>query len=73
MCQEREDLQNRVASLRDMVHKMEDELKQSNTTLTSSDKITAQLRNKVKQLQGLVEAGERTRLEQDRDLKQHVS
>ena len=56
-----------------MVHKMEDELQQSNAALTSSDENGLQLRAKVKQLQGLLEAGERTRLEQERGLKQHVS
>ena len=56
-----------------MVHKMEDELQQSNTTLTSNEKNSIQLSAKVKQLQGLLEAGERTRLEQEKGLKQHVS
>ena len=69
---ERDNLNQHSDTLRNVVHSLEEELKQSTTTLISAQSESKKLRTKLKQVQNLLEANERTRQEQQRQLQQQV-
>ena len=69
---ERDNLKQHSDTLRNVVHSLEEELKQSTTTLISAQSESKKLRTKLKQVQNLLEANERTRQEQQRQLQQQV-
>ena len=55
-----------------MVHHLEEELQQSRTSLSVALDEGRGLKTKLQTLQGLVDAGERTRSEQQRGLQEQV-
>lgn len=72
-CKERDELNSRANSLREMVRSLEAELQSSTSALASANAEVGKYRSRVSQLQGLVEASERTRQEQERNIRRHAS
>ena len=62
-----------MQSLKELVQRLESELQQSSAALSDSERERQGLRDKMKQLQSQLNAEERTRIEHERGLQQHVS
>ena len=61
---ERDELANRIASLREMVARLEEQLKTSSAALTSSRHETATHESRIGDMRAMVEEAERSRREQ---------
>ena len=73
MCGERDELSDRVATLKEMVKSLECELQSSSAALAAANDDVQKYRSKANHLHGIVESAERTRQEQHRGLKKHAS
>ena len=71
MCNERDELSDRVKSLKEMVKSLEAELQSSSDALREANDDVSRYRSKANQLQGIVESAERTRQQQQRGMKKH--
>ena len=69
MCNERDELSDRVKTLKEMVKSLESELQSSSAALKDANDDVSSYRSKANQLQGIVESAERTRQQQQRGIK----
>eukprot|EP00731_Ephydatia_muelleri_P030834 Em0022g348a len=70
---ERDELSSRVDSTKETVCRLEEELRSSTVALTASTAELGKHRSRVAQLQGLVDAGERARQEQEQGLRRQAA
>lgn len=70
---ERDELLERVGSMRDMIKSLEAELHSSSSSLSAANSEVSHYRGKVTQLQALLDSMEKTRQTETSDRKKHVS
>ena len=70
---ERDELSTRVDSMKETINRLEEELRSSTVALTASTTELGKYRTKATQLQGLVDASERTRQEQEQGLRRQAA
>ena len=73
MCGERDELSDRVKSLKEMVKSLETELQSSSAALKVTNEEASRYRSKANQLQGIVESAERTRQQQQKGIKKQAT
>ena len=72
LLREKSELQARLHSLRDVVHSLEDELQDSTNALAASQQEGRQLQSRLVQLQAVVDASEKARQQQRRNVHHQV-
>lgn len=71
--EERDCLRKRLETIQQLNHQLEEELTSSKTSLTEAMDESRELKRKLHTVQGLVDAGERKRGEQMKEIQQQVN